>query len=93
MIEEPFVLPSLQTTDLTGTLSDRPDPVQLFAKGTIVSWDSSIRRGTLSFNGAIYENLSVLDTPALASLAVNDVVLLLKMNRSWLIVGRILDPL
>lgn len=93
MFEESLLLESLQSTDLSGTLAASKPATQLFAKGTVMSWDSSTRRGSVSFNGATYVDLSVLDTAALATLIANDVVLLLKMNRSWLIVGRILDPL
>jgi len=93
MFDEPLILDSLQRTDLSGVISKQPQPDRLFGKGVVQDWDNSTRHGSVSFNGTTYVNLSVLDTAALATLAANDVVLLLKMNQTWLIVGRILDPL
>jgi len=93
MIDEPFTLDPLPLEDLSTTLSARPAERQLFAKGTVTAWDASTRRGTVVIAGATFTDLSALDTSALTTLAENNTVLILKLNQSWLIVGRILDPL
>jgi hypothetical protein len=92
-IDEPLLIDPLPLSNLSALLSSTTDPPQLFAKGTVAAWDNTTRRSSVTISGTAFADLSALDTAGLATLAVGDTVLILKLNRSWLIVGRILDPL
>lgn len=92
-IEEPFVDQQLPLSDVSSLFVGGNTPPPVVAKGVVQSWDSVTRRGVTTINGANFTDLSVLDTAALSTLIPGDVVLVLKMTRSWLIVGRIIDPI
>lgn len=92
-IEEPFVDQQLMHQDVSTLFVPAADSPSPFIKGVVQAWDPAIRRGVVLISGTAFTDLSVLDTVALATLLPGDVVLVLKMTRSWLIVGRILDPI
>jgi hypothetical protein len=92
-IDEPLTIDPMPLSDLSSLLGGEIVQSQTFTKGVVTAWDPAIRRGTVTISGTVFTDLSVLDTSALATLVAGDIVLILKLNQSWLIVGRILDPL
>lgn len=77
----PDVLTGLFGTAATGTA---------FRFGTLTAWNSATRTNTVDVNGAQFANCPVLE-PAVASLAVGGLLLLLVMDRKHLILGRVVS--
>lgn len=92
-INEPLEIDGSPRADLTGVIGYQELPAQALTKGTVTTWTSATRRGTVTVHGTAIPDMSALDVASLSTLAVGDVVLVVKMGKSWLIGPRILDPI
>lgn len=74
-----------------------PDPAASgrnvsWRKGVIVTWDRDTAENTVLINGALVENVPILNTSEAAILAAGDVVGLISFGSTWGILGRFTIP-
>lgn len=86
-----------RSDDLTGLLLP-PDPTTPFRQGVVVEYNSLTGRnkilvgGNTVADGAVLEDLPILNIGDTVNLVPNDVVVLMKYLDSWAIMGRVITP-
>lgn len=77
--------------DLAG-LFQPPDPVEPFRQGVVLTFDTATGTSTVDVGGVVLSNLPFLNIGDTINLAPGDVVVLMRVNGSWAILGRVVTP-
>lgn len=77
--------------DLAG-LFRPPDPVEPFRQGVVLTFDTAAGTSTVDVGGLVLSNLPLLNIGDTVNLAPGNVVVLMRINGSWAILGRVVVP-
>jgi hypothetical protein len=77
--------------DLAG-LFRPPDQVENFRQGVVLAFDPNTGASQIDVGGVVLSNLPLLNIGDTVNLAPGNVVVLMRVNGSWAILGRVVTP-
>lgn len=80
----------MRSDDIVPIVAANPPAAVTIAQGEVNSWNTTTGANSVSIHGSAYTNLKVVGP--VTGYAIGNPVLVIKMNRTWYVLGKITVP-